>query len=117
MFESSVDVGPSNQQGEQRSWRKCFRIIELVVRYLESLEHNLTHGEKREAFRRLLEHHSVEDVLPNCVINGKLFEANKRMLESMEAAYDTLASTRQSLNLTFKNVLLLVMVSSNVASN
>ncbi len=42
MPKSSVDVGPSNQQGEQRSWRKCFKIIELTIKQLESLEHNLT---------------------------------------------------------------------------
>ncbi len=66
-------------------------------------------GEKREAFHRLLEHHNVEDSLPNCVINGKLFEANKRMFESIKVAYGILVGTRQSLNLTFKNVLLLFL--------
>jgi hypothetical protein len=117
MLESNVDVGPSNQQGKQRSWRGFFKFIELTIKQLESLEHNLTQGEKREAFCRLLEHHSVEDVLPDCVINGKLFEANKGILQSMKATYGTLVGTRQSFNLTFKNILLLFVVSSNVASN
>jgi hypothetical protein len=85
-----------------------------MLRQLGSLEHNLIEEGKRYVFWRLLEHHEVEDLLPNYVRNGKLFEANKGMLESMKLAYNTLVGTRQSQHLTFKNVLLSYVVFNNV---
>jgi hypothetical protein len=88
-----------------------------VLKQLESPTHNLIKVEKKNVIRRLLEHHSVEDLLPNYVTSGKLFEGNKGMLENMRVVYGNLASTRQNLNLRFNNVLLSAMVSSNVTSN
>jgi hypothetical protein len=57
----------------------------------------------------------VEELLPNYVKNGKLFEIDKGMLESMRVAYNTLASKILSQHLTFKNVLLSFMVSTSLA--
>jgi hypothetical protein len=86
-----------------------------MLRKLASLQHNLTKEEKRYAFWRLLKHHEVKDLLPNYVKNRKLFEIDKRMLESMGVAYNTLANKRLSQHLTFKNVLLSSMVSTSLS--
>jgi hypothetical protein len=59
----------------------------------------------------------VEDLLPDYVRNGKLFETNRGMLESVRLAYNTLVGIKQSQHLTFKNVLLSSVVSNNVNSN
>jgi len=88
-----------------------------MLKQLKSHAHNLTKVEKKDVIRRLLKHHSVENLLPNYVTSGKLFEGDKGMLENMNAAYGNLAGTRQNPNLTFKNVLLFAVVSSNVTSN
>lgn len=84
----------------------------MFIRQLGSLQNNLT---KKEiyiyALQRLLKHREVEDLLPNYVRNGNLFEANKGMLESMRVAYNNLVGKKQSQHLTFKNVLLSSMVS------
>jgi hypothetical protein len=74
-------------------------------------------GGKKDVICKLLKHHSVEDLLPNYVTSGRLFEGDKGMLENMRVVYGNLASTRQNLNLRFNNVLLSAVVSSNVTSN
>jgi hypothetical protein len=87
-----------------------------MLKQLKSPTHILVEVEKKDVFHRLLEPHNVEDP-PNYVTNGRLFESDKGMLESMKAAYGSLVGTRQNLNLTFKNVLLCAMVCSNVTFN
>jgi hypothetical protein len=87
-----------------------------MLNQLKSPTHNLIEVGKKDVFHKLLEHHSVED-LPNYVANERLFESDKGMLENMKTAYGSLAGTRQNLNLTFKNVLLCVIVCNNVTFN
>jgi hypothetical protein len=114
-----VDDGPKNPNGEQKicSQRKYAKIASLVLKQLKTPTHNLTEVEKKDLIHRLPQHHSVEDLLPNYVTSGRLFEGDKGMLEKMKVVYGNLASIRQNLNLTFNNVLLSAMVSSNVTSN
>jgi hypothetical protein len=88
-----------------------------MLKQLKSHAHNLTKVEKKDIICRLLKHHSVENLLPNYVTSGRLFEGDKGMLENMKVAYGNLVGTRQNLNLTFKNVLLSAVVSNNVTSN
>jgi hypothetical protein len=89
--------------------------VELILKQLESLQHNLTKEEKRYAFQRLLKHHEAKDLLPNYVRNEKMFKVDRGMLESMKVAYNMLVGKRLSQHLTFKNVLLSSMVYTSLA--
>jgi hypothetical protein len=79
--------------------------------------HSFSEKEKQDIVRKFIKHAGVQNYLPPYVRCGKEGESNLVVLEAMKSVYAQITTTRHIQDLTFKNVLLYVVVSTNVNTN
>jgi hypothetical protein len=79
--------------------------------------HSLSEKEKQDIVKKFIKHATIQNYLPPYVRCGKEGESNLVVLKAMKSVYAHITTTRHIQDLTLKNVLFFVVVSTNVHTN
>jgi len=102
----NVDLQPNSKL---RRWRRCLRVVNNFVQQMDSKLHSFNGEEKQEIVKRFIEHQGMVNYVPHYARVGKETKSNRVVMDALKLAYAYITTTQHFENLTFKNVLFVVV--------
>jgi hypothetical protein len=99
----------STKNGRESRWKKCTVVANNLYNELCSAAHCLIDEDKQNVLKRFLDKNEVKCLLPEHVRNAKDVEYKLSLLESLKVAYAQLVTHESKENISYKNVLLIVV--------
>jgi hypothetical protein len=102
----------SIENGRESRWKKCIVFANNLYNELSSTAHCLSDEDKQNVLKRFLDKNEVKCLLLKHVKNSTDVEYKLSLLESLKVAYVQLVTHKSKENKSYKNVLLIVVVSN-----
>jgi hypothetical protein len=108
-IDSTYTVNPITAQ-----WRKYYVVADNFHELLFNPTHNFTNEDNQHALRKFLNKNNVQGLLPQFVKDVNDIKRKLCLLRNLKIAYAQLVAQKSKENLSYKNTLLIIVVSNEV---